>query len=77
MSEIDKKSLKILRESLPVDGVKIIQERMNEFTPDYIYKILKGIRYNPKVIEVAVAIAKETRDKKIALQNQIAELAHK
>ncbi|MFZ4569736.1 MAG: hypothetical protein ACOYM0_01245 [Bacteroidales bacterium] len=74
MSKIDNRSLKILREALPIDGSKIIQERLNEYTIDYINKILNGTRYSPKVIEVALEIAKEEKDKKIALQNQIAEL---
>ena len=74
MNKIDNQSLKILREALPIDGVKIIKERMNEYSIDYINKILNGSRYNPKVIKIALEIAKEAKDESIALQNQIAEL---
>ncbi len=77
MSKIDNRSLKILREALPVNGVKIIQERLNEYTIDYINKILNGKRYSERVIEVALEIAKEAKDKNIALKNQIADLATK
>ena len=77
MSKIDNRSLKILREALPADGVKIIQERLNEYTIDYINRILNGTRHNPKVIEVALEIAKEAKEKNIALKNQIADLATK
>ena len=75
MSRINKKSLEILKEALPVDGVQRIKERLDKYTIDYINKILNGTRQNDAVIETAIAIAKEEKDKKNALKNEIAELA--
>lgn len=75
MSKVDKRSLKILREALPANGVKIIQERIQHISIDYINKILNGTRYSREVLNVAIQVAKEEKEKNDALKNEIHELA--
>jgi hypothetical protein len=75
MKKLDNKSLKILRGALPAGSFKIIKERLGEFTIDYIRKIMNGTNHNDKVIMMALAVAKEEKERKEALKKEIAELA--
>jgi len=77
MSRIDKKSLKILREALPLDAASKIQSRLGKYTIDYITRVLKGTRKNTAIIEAALEIAKETKEHLNLLKSQINELASK
>jgi len=75
MKNLDNKSLNILREALPEDGYMQIQDRLGEFTIDYIRKILYGKRRSSKVIEMALEVAREEKERRDALKKEIAELA--
>jgi len=52
-----------------------IQDRLGEFTIDYIRKILYGKRRSSKVIEMALEVAREEKERRDALKKEIAELA--
>jgi hypothetical protein len=76
MKKLDEQSLKILRESLPVKGVKKIKEYLNnEFSIRYIHSVLQGVRQRDEIILAAIEIAKEEKLKMDSLKNEILELA--
>lgn len=75
MKKIDEQSLKILRESLPVRGVRRIKEYLNdEFSIRYIHSVLQGMRQKEEIIVAAIAIAKEEKIRMDSLKNEITEL---
>lgn len=71
--KLDKKSLKVLVEALPTDAVTQISERVN-YSKSLIQKVLAGTRHNVEILEAAIEVAKETKEKKEALRNEIMEL---
>lgn len=74
MKKLDDESLKLLREALPVDGVRKIKERLIDISISTIQKTLNGERNKEAVILAAIEIAKEEKSKKDALKNEILEL---
>jgi hypothetical protein len=75
MNKLDEQSLKILRQSLPVKGVKRIKEYLNdEFSTRYIHSVLQGVRQRDEIILAAIEIAKEEKMKMDSLKNEIEKL---
>jgi hypothetical protein len=76
MIQMDKKTLDILRKALRTDGIKKIQERFQgQVTTNYIYKVLNGTRNDDEILEAAIEVAREEKEKKDALKAKILELA--
>jgi len=62
-----------LRESLPSHNLKILSVRTG-FSPTYIWQVLNGKRQSQDIIDAAVALAKETKERLETSKNDIANL---
>ncbi len=76
MKKLNDESLKLLRESLPGGAVKKIRARLdNKLSVSHIQQILRGLGHRDDVIYAALAIAKEEKDEKDSMEQEILKLA--
>jgi len=70
---ITQEELQKLRDMLPYDYAEIIEHRTG-FSKSSIYKNLAGERYNQKIIDAAIILAKEIEADKQKAKAEIANL---
>lgn len=70
---ITKKELTKLRNSLPERYVRKISETTG-YVATYVWQVLNGHRWNEKIIDAAIELAKQTKEKLETAKNDIANL---
>lgn len=70
---ITKKELSKLRKSLPKGAIKIISINTGYVTT-YVWQVLNEQRWNQKIIDAAIELAKQTKEKIETAKNDIANL---
>jgi len=70
---ITTEELSKLRASLPVHHLKILSER-TKYSTVYIWQVLNNERQNQDIIDAAISLAKETKERREAAKNDIANL---
>jgi len=76
MLKISRTELRILREKLPVGGYELVASKLHRVTAEAVRKVLNDPkRYNSKVIDAAIEVVKEQKEKLELQKEAIKELA--
>lgn len=68
-----KEELEKIRKNMPIGYLAILAERTGK-TRDSVSKVLRGVFHSDEIIEAAIILAKETKEKKESMQKGLNEL---
>lgn len=71
---MDAEHLEKLRKSLTKDYVRRIRERLNKYSPSFIFKVMTGSLNNNEIIDCAIELAKEDKVIEDKRKQEIANL---